>query len=257
MAHPENDVACWSPCPYRSDVSGVGRQPIGIAQTRKSPDPSASGIAIVTDVARDDDALLTAWRAGDEPAGAALFERHYPAIKRFFHNKAPESAEELIQGTFLACLEARERFRGDSSLRTFLFAIAHNLLRSHFDSRRRNPATPLDTSNVSAHDLAPGPSSVVAARQEQRLLLDALRRVPLDYQVALELHYWEHYTAAQIAEIVQLPVGTIKTRLRRGRQLVEAMIAELTADPQLRHSTSSGLERWAADLRTQLRSPPG
>lgn len=197
--------------------------------------------------------LLTQWRAGDERAGAALFERHYPAIKRFFENKVPDAAEELIQRTFLVCLEARERFRGDSSLRTFLFGIAHNLLREHFKARhRRAPAQPLDTSSVSAHDISPGPSTIIAAKQQQRLLLDALRRIPLDYQVALELHYWEHHTAAQIGEIVDLPVGTIKTRLRRGRQLLEAAMQELAASPELLHSTTTDLEQWASNLRALL-----
>ncbi|MEX1366908.1 MAG: sigma-70 family RNA polymerase sigma factor [Nannocystaceae bacterium] len=198
--------------------------------------------------------LLAAWRSGDERSGAVLFERHYPAIKRFFENKVGTDAEELIQRTFLACLEAKDRFRGDSSIRTFLFGIAHNLLREHFKAKRRDPAAPLDTSAVSAHDLAPGPSSVVAAKQEQRLLLDALRRVPLDYQIALELHYWEHHTAAQIAEVIGLPVGTVKTRLRRGRQLVEAAIDELVTNPELRHSTVTGLDQWVAGLRAQLAS---
>ncbi len=204
-------------------------------------------------MASSDSELLTAWRSGDERAGATLFERHYPAIKRFFENKVPEAAEELIQGTFLTCLEARDRFRGDSSLRTFLFGIAHNLLRDHFKSRRhRKPDTPLDTEVISAHDMAPGPSTIMAQKQQQQLLLDALRRIPLDYQVALELHYWERYTAAQIAEIVGLPVGTIKTRLRRGRQLVEAALDALTEDPRLLQSTRSDLEQWAAGLRHQL-----
>ncbi len=200
-----------------------------------------------------DSELLTAWQAGDERAGAALFERHYPAIKRFFDNKVPEAAEELIQSTFLKCLEARERFRGDSSLRTFLFAIAHNLLREHFRSRHhRDPAAPLEPSNVSAHDLQPGPSTMLAAKQQQRLLLDALRRIPLDYQIALELHYWEGYTAAQIGEVVDVPLGTIKTRLRRGRQLLEAAIEQLAENPELRQSTISQVEQWAAGIRDQL-----
>ncbi|MEM7152160.1 MAG: RNA polymerase sigma factor [Myxococcota bacterium] len=199
-----------------------------------------------------DSELLAAWRSGDERAGATLFERHYAGIKRFFENKVPDAAEELIQQTFLACLEARDRFRGDSSVRTYLFGIAHNLLREHFKARHRHPAQPLDTSAVSAHELAPGPSSIVAAKEEQRLLLEALRRVPLDYQIALELHYWEHYTAAQIAEIIQLPVGTVKTRLRRGRQLVEVELRQLATTPRLQHSSSDDFDAWAAELRVQL-----
>jgi len=198
--------------------------------------------------------LLEAWRGGDEHAGAALFERHFAAIRRFFLNKVPGDHEELIQRTFLVCLEARDRFRGDSSLRTFLFGIAHNLLREHYKARARRPgAEPLDTSAVSGHQLAPGPSSVMADKQQHQLLLQSLRRIPLDYQVALELHYWEHLTAAQVGEALGLPVGTAKTRLRRGRQLVEAALQELVDEPQLRRSTISGIDRWVDEVQAQLR----
>ena len=93
---------------------------------------------------------------------------------------------------------------------------------------------------------------MLAAKEQQKLLLDALRRIPLDYQIALELHYWEGFTAAQTAEVVGLPLGTVKTRLRRGRQLVEAVLEELVQAPELRHSTVSDLDRWAAGLRAQL-----
>lgn len=192
-----------------------------------------------------DEALLVAWQAGDQHAGSTLFERHYASILRFFLSKVPDAAEDLVQRTFLGCLEARGRFRGDASVRTFLFGIAHNTLRHHFRQRQRGRAEePLDSSVRSAAELAPGPSTVLGRRQEQRLLLQALRHVPLDYQVVLELHYWEQQSATQIAEITGVPVGTVKTRLRRGRQLLEERIAELAESPELRDSTLGGVERW-------------
>ena len=134
--------------------------------------------------------LLRAWREGDQHAGSTLFSRHYPSIYRFFLSKVPDAAEDLVQRTFLGCLEAAERFRGDSSVRTFLFGIAHNTLRHHLRGRQRSEQ-PLDSELVSVAELAPGPSTALGSKQEQRLLLRALRHVPLDTQVVLELHYWE------------------------------------------------------------------
>jgi DNA-directed RNA polymerase specialized sigma24 family protein len=84
-----------------------------------------------------DQELLRAWRAGDREAGGTLFERHFAAIRRFFRNKVDHQVEDLVQRTFTACVEARDRFRGDSSFRTYLFAIAHNVLRDHIRRRRR------------------------------------------------------------------------------------------------------------------------
>ncbi len=195
----------------------------------------------------DDAALLEAWRVGDQHAGSTLFSRHYPSIIRFFGSKVPEVAEDLVQRTFLGCLEAAERFRGDASVRTFLFSIAHNILRHHLRGRHRSEQ-PFDSGVVSVAQLAPGPATALGRKQEQRLLVRALRHIPLDYQVALELHYWEQLSATQIAEVTGVPAGTIKTRIRRGRQLLQETIAELAETPQERTSTLGGFEEWIRAL---------
>lgn len=202
----------------------------------------------------DDTALLEAWRAGDQHAGSALFSRHYPSIVRFFLSKVPEAAEDLVQRTFLGCLEAAGRFRGDASVRTFLFSIAHNILRHHLRARHRSEQ-PFDSGAVSVAELAPGPATALGRKQEQRLLVRALRHIPLDYQVALELHYWEQLSATQIAEVTGLPAGTIKTRIRRGRQLLQETIAELAETPQECTSTLGGFEEWIRAL-PEVGGPP-
>jgi RNA polymerase sigma-70 factor (ECF subfamily) len=192
-----------------------------------------------------DEALLQAWQAGDQHAGSTLFERHYASIYRFFMSKLPDAAEDLVQRTFLGCLEARDRFRGDASVRTFLFGIAHNTLRHHLRQRQRlRSEQPLDSDVRSAAELAPGPSTVLGQRREQRLLLRALRHIPLDYQVVLELHYWEQQSTTQIAAITGVPAGTVKTRLRRGRELLEERIAVLAESPEERDSTLGDVDRW-------------
>jgi RNA polymerase sigma-70 factor (ECF subfamily) len=193
--------------------------------------------------------LVDAWRTGDRSAGEALFERHYDAVARFFQNKVGEAASDLIQRTFLACCEGSNRFRGDTNFRSYLFAIAYRLMCKHFDEQRRDR---LDFDSVSAHDLSPGATEVVAQRQEQRLVLEALRRIPLEHQVLLELHYWEQMTAAEAAAVLGIPLGTAKTRLRRARELLEARLAELASSPELLASTVANLEAWAQAIRDQL-----
>lgn len=196
--------------------------------------------------------LLEAWRAGDRQAGQELFERHFDAVARFFRNKVDRGIEDLVQRTFLACVESKDRFRGESSFRTFLFAIAHNLLRRHYRDERRHGA-PIDFAITSVHDLAaPSPSLVLGQRREERLLLEALRRIPLEHQVALELFYWEKLTAAEVASVVGVPEGTAKSRIRRAKRLVVEAIAALSENQALFESTTANLERWAASLRQQL-----
>jgi RNA polymerase sigma-70 factor (ECF subfamily) len=192
-----------------------------------------------------DEELFDAWCAGEQRSGARLFDRHFNAISRFFKNKVGEEFEDLVQQTFAACLESRARFRRDSSFRTFLFAIAHNILRVHYRTRRREQ---VDFDEVSVHDLAPGPSSVLARAREQELLLGSLRRLPLELQVILELYYWESLTAKAIAEIVDESEYTIRNRLRRGKELLRRNMELLATSPEELESTLGGLERWAREI---------
>lgn len=192
--------------------------------------------------------LLQAWADGNKSAGEELFERHFEAIARFFRNKLPADSqhEDLIQQTFLGCVEARDRFRGDASFRSFLFAIAHNQLGKHWRSRSRDR---LDFQTISAFDIDPSPSVIIARDQDQRQLLLALRRIPLESQVALELHYWEAMTAAEIGEVLGVPLGTAKTRIRRAKQLLEAELHALELSGPNANLTGSGLDTWARRVR--------
>ncbi|WP_428265633.1 RNA polymerase sigma factor [Haliangium sp.] len=197
-----------------------------------------------------------AWRAGDEAAGEALFERYYDGVARFFYNKVGEQAADLIQRTFLACLEGLERLEDPERFRSYLFGIAHNQLRKFYRNKHRD-AGKLDFNLTSVHDLAPTPSRLIANRQEERLLLEGLRRIPLDYQVALELFYWEGMSAAEIGEVVGIPLGTAKTRLRRARQLLRDELAQIAASPELLRTTLDGLDGWAQGLRAQVADSEG
>lgn len=197
----------------------------------------------------DDRALFEAWCRGDRRSGAALFDRHYEAVARFFRNKVGEgAAPDLIQGVFLACVESRERFRGDSSFRTFLFAVAHHVLCKHYRARSGGAAAP-DLATLSAEQLAPSASELLRGAEERRLLLAALRRIPLECQEALELHYWEQLGTSEMAEVLGVPAGTIKSRLQRGRRLLEEKLRELADSPEALRTTLATLEQWAEGVR--------
>lgn len=200
---------------------------------------------------RTDRELLDAWAAGEQPAGAALFDRHFGALSRFFRNKAGDAADDLIQRSLLACLEARQRFEGKSSFRTFLFSIARNVLFDHYRARHRGPQAP-DFGVSSIAEMAPSASSLIAAAGRQRSLLEALRSVPLQFQIVLELAYWERLTAAEIGEIVGAPEGTVRTRLRRAKELVGREMRRIEKLGIPLESTVAQLDDWAAEVRKGL-----
>ncbi|MBX7081960.1 MAG: sigma-70 family RNA polymerase sigma factor [Nannocystaceae bacterium] len=200
----------------------------------------------------DDAALLRAWAAGDRASGRTLFERYYEPVSRFFRNKAAEPGE-LVQRTFLACLEAADRFAG-ANFRNFLFGIAINVLRKHYRDVGGRRWVDAEQSSVEAMGLSP--SEAIAGREEQRLLLAALRRLPHELQLLLELHYWEQMKVADLAALLEQPEGTIKSKMRKGRMLLEQHLGELASSPAALASTRDGLDRWAAELRAALPLPP-
>ena len=157
----------------------------------------------------------------------------------------------------MGCVQSRDSFRGISRFRNFLLGVAHNVLRSYYRKRQRKGADKIDFGVSSVLDLGPSPSSVAAARSEQALLLRALQSIPLDHQILLELFYWETKTASEIAEILAAPEGTVRTRLRRARQLLAEAVETQAAEPGLSRSTLAGLEEWAAGLRERSSEPSG
>jgi len=163
-----------------------------------------------------DDELLVAWRAGNSKAGAALFERHWHSITRFFSTKVGPAREDLVQQTFLACIESQQRYRGDANFRTYLLGIARFILLRHLRSERRVPQV-FDPASMSLAASACSYTSVVFARREHARLVAALQTLPLDTQTTLELHYWQGLKICEIAIIMECPINTIKARLRRGR----------------------------------------
>ena len=195
--------------------------------------------------------LLEAWRGGDRKSGEELFERHFDAVARFFRNKVDHGIDDLIQRTFLACVETKDRFRGDSSFRTYLFGVAHNVLGKHFRSKKRH-GDKIDFGVTSVFDLSPSPSVIVAKHREQQVLLQALRQIPLDHQIVLELYFWEKLSAREVADIVGVPEGTAKTRIRRAKQLLEDQMGKLVSSKDQLESTIANLDGWAASLRDQI-----
>lgn len=197
---------------------------------------------------RDDFELLEAWRDGDRSAGDELFGRHFAGVFRFFRNKLDEAlAEDLTQTTFLACADSKERFRQHASFRTFLFGIARNHLYMHYRKRGRHRGR-VEFMSQSVADLGAGPETIVAAKAEQRLLLQALRQIPVDFQIAVELYYWEGLSTREVAEVLEVPEGTVRSRLTRAREHLARQMKQLAASAELVASTLEQLELPADDV---------
>jgi RNA polymerase sigma-70 factor (ECF subfamily) len=201
----------------------------------------------VDDADPTDADLLRRWAAGDTVAGRTLFERHAAVIARFFANKVDSGASDLVQETFLVALEGATTYRSEASWRSWLLGIAYNKLRHHYQHAAK-VAVRYEHELPSVEDLGASPSEVAVERQEHRLLLRALRRIPLQLQVVLELRYWEGMKAREIAAVLELPEGTINSRLHRARVLLEQAFADLATERGIQ-TTTNAIDAWAAEIR--------
>jgi RNA polymerase sigma factor (sigma-70 family) len=164
----------------------------------------------------DDLTVLQRWRDGDQRAGQELFTRHFAEIYRFFEHKLPGEADDLTQQTFLACVKARDQFRGQSTFRTYLFTIARNEL---YMRLRKIPKFEQVDLEISALDeLVSSPSKQFGKNQELAKIRGALQKLPVEQQVLLEFHYWHDLDAAALAEMFETNPGAIRVRLLRARR---------------------------------------
>lgn len=195
--------------------------------------------------------LLEAWAAGDRHAGDELMRRYYRSILRFFDLRAPRAAEDLTQRTLLTCAEVRNGLRDKQSFKSFLFGIARNHLLRHIRTSARESSV-FEFEFDGDESVAAGPtvSRVVALHEEQHLLLRALQTLPLDSQIVLELFYWESMPSPEIAEVLEIPLSTVTSRLSRARQGLRKAVESLHGSSRPRESLLRDIEHWSATLAT-------
>lgn len=175
-----------------------------------------------------DEELLIAWRGGDNVAGDELIGRYFDPICRFFRSKLGDDIEDLIQRTFIDCLESRARINAPT-FRSWLFSVAHHRL---FDHLRRTLARgDEELGSRSITDLRTRPSERVARAQTREIVARAMTTLPLDFQIVLELAYWEDLDGPEIAAALGIPANTVRSRLARGRASLREALRAQALDP--------------------------
>ena len=200
--------------------------------------------------------LLAAWRDGDRSAGSELISRHYGAVSRFFEVKAGHVADDLTQATLLAAVEARNRFSEASTFRAYLFGIARRQLLQFLRKSRRGDAAMKEVEGRGP-DTGLTASGIVAMKDEQRVLLLALNRLDGDLQIAMQLHYWEGMRGREIADVLGIPVSTVRNRLSRAREEIRTSVRDLAPGPRISRSLIDDLAAWTRSLvGPDVEAPP-
>jgi RNA polymerase sigma factor (sigma-70 family) len=168
----------------------------------------------------DDAALLRGVREGSERAFSRLVDRHQQAVRAFLRKLAGADADDVAQEVFIAVCQRAHSFRGDASLRSWLFAIAWRKAKDsqrRWFRRARRDADWRDANAVEAQPVDDG------TRFE---LAQALAALPLDQRAAIVLCLAHGFTHTEAAEILQLPLGTVKSHVLRGREKLCALIGD-------------------------------
>ncbi len=199
--------------------------------------------------------LLTAWRAGDRVAGGHLIDRYHDLLWRTAATKVARcDIDDILQRVIVAVLERRDALREDTKFRAYLLAVARNVIADHHRKRSRQRTDLVSVFDSAVRDLAAGPSAVLFEKTEQRLLLEALRSLPMDDQFVLELHYWEGMSGPELASVFELLEPTVRGRIHRAKGRLRAALEELAArHPSLRE-TVTDLDAWARSVRADFRS---
>jgi RNA polymerase sigma factor (sigma-70 family) len=167
------------------------------------------------------DADVIAASRRDAREFAVLFDRHHGAIHRYLSRRAGSVlADDLAAETFLRAFDARERFdeHRSSEALPWLYGIATNLLRRHRRDEVRGLRAIARAGSRDDHDAdIEGVAARVDARAQDAALAAALAALPHREREVLLLHAWADLSYDEIATALDIPVGTVRSRLSRGR----------------------------------------
>jgi RNA polymerase sigma-70 factor (ECF subfamily) len=187
----------------------------------------------VSAAARDDDDLIARLRRRERTAIGEAYAAHHVAVRSFARRLVGDegAAEDIVHDVFVRLPDVVARYRGDSALRGFLIGVAANRARHHIRGamRRRQAMERLATRE---DERAPtsDPGQVAMRRRLAGRLSAALDELPLDQRVAFVLCEVEQRTAVEAAAILDVPDGTIRSRLFHARKRLRELLAAEVRD---------------------------
>ncbi len=190
-------------------------------------------------------------RSSKEPAGSpgpqgtdafaaevlGFLEPLYATALRLTRNRA--DAEDLVQDTFVKAFRFQERFRRGTNLRAWLYTILHNTWRNRLRDASRDT---VDVDSERVEEAASPPGGPAALDTPERILLRetldadlqaALDALPASFREAVWLRDVEEFSYAEIAEMLGVPIGTVMSRISRGRRLLFERLSQAPASVEI------------------------
>ena len=181
-----------------------------------------------------DDKLVKRAKKGDSRAFDLLVLKYQgrvaQLVSRYLNNAA--EVEDVTQEAFIKAYRALPNFRGDSAFYTWLYRIAANAAKNHLVALRRRPSSDMALDDSEVFDV-PGrlkdhesPDEVIMGQQLEMLISRTIEELPVELRAALTLREFEGLSYEEIADVLECPIGTVRSRIFRAREAIDVKMAQ-------------------------------
>ena len=171
-----------------------------------------------------DEMLVNDIKAGNALAFEAMVIKYQPKLlsSLIAYTKSYDQAEELCQKTFIRVWQKIDTFRGDSALFTWIYRIGINLAKNDFASSYAKSKKKTDPLDVSEHDVSShiSPEVELIGKEAEQTIFNFIETLEMDIKTAFTLRELEGRSYEEIASIMKCPIGTVRSRIFRARQLI-------------------------------------
>ena len=180
-----------------------------------------------------DDKLVKRAKKGDSRAFDLLVLKYQGRVAQLVSRYVTNAAEveDVTQEAFIKAYRALPKFRGDSAFYTWLYRIAANAAKNHLVALSRRPTTDLALDDSESYEV-PGrlkdnesPDEVIMGQQLEAVISQAIDVLPLELKAALTLREFEGLSYDEIAEVLECPIGTVRSRIFRAREAIDQKVA--------------------------------
>lgn len=189
-----------------------------------------------TDSDRD---LVARVQAGDKQAFDALVLRYQQRLVKLItrYVRDPQEALDIAQEAFIRAYRAIPNFRGESSFYTWLYRIGVNTAKNHLVAQgRRPPDADVDTEDAERFDIntvlrdQDTPEAISHRDEVERTVIEAIEALPEELRTAVTLRELEGLSYQEIAQAMECPVGTVRSRIFRAREAIDKRLRQLTGE---------------------------
>ncbi len=183
--------------------------------------------------------LVERVQAGDKQAFDVLVLRYQHKLLKLIgrYVREPQEASDVAQEAFIKAYRAIPRFRGESSFYTWLYRIGVNTAKNHLVAQgRRPPDTDVDAQDAERYGVESTlrdqdtPEAEAYRDEVERTVVDAIAELPEELRTAVTLRELEGMSYQEIAQVMDCPVGTVRSRIFRAREAIDRRLRPLTGD---------------------------